>query len=324
MVKYNVSSKYVRSLFMVAFLIVSYLLAGCSFNLPFSSSNSSPLIQVIKSEQEPVKQTIFIDSVPVANCGGTGNAIYEYEKSHNLSYVAQLDGNIDIKSDGNASIPNLGELNVGREIASKYNLNYSQTDNVSRKLSLEASSGTKVIYKIRQYELWQKGQVVIVVNGNTIATYNYEFRNDFGIELMDSKQDSCSAAVSTTIPNPTPISVTPQPLAPTSVPTTTPTSPYFSINWQPFPFGYQPFMLTQWAYDDSTIAKWYGLGFLWFLVRLILTIVCVVIDIVITLGLGLFVLIASLFGTTVRNIVLGLVVLVVIAFVFLGIAGSSG
>jgi hypothetical protein len=29
---------------------------------------------------------------------------------------------------------------------------------------------------------------------------------------------------------------------------------------------YKPFMLSSWAYDDSTITKWYGIGFLWFLV----------------------------------------------------------
>jgi hypothetical protein len=33
---------------------------------------------------------------------------------------------------------------------------------------------------------------------------------------------------------------------------------------------YKPFMLSRWAYDDSTITKWYGLGFVWFIFRLIL------------------------------------------------------
>jgi len=33
---------------------------------------------------------------------------------------------------------------------------------------------------------------------------------------------------------------------------------------------YKPFMLSRWAYDDSTITKWYGLGFAWFFLRLIL------------------------------------------------------
>lgn len=33
---------------------------------------------------------------------------------------------------------------------------------------------------------------------------------------------------------------------------------------------YKPFMLSGWAYDDSTVTKWYGLGFLWFLTRLAL------------------------------------------------------
>ena len=45
---------------------------------------------------------------------------------------------------------------------------------------------------------------------------------------------------------------------------------------------YKPFMLSRWAYDDSTVTKWYGLGFLWFLFRLILACFLGAADIILT------------------------------------------
>jgi hypothetical protein len=72
---------------------------------------------------------------------------------------------------------------------------------------------------------------------------------------------------------------------------------------------YKPLWLTRWAYDDSTIDKWFGVGFIWFLLRLILAIICFVIDAVLTLGFLLGQLGFVLFGPTGRNVIYGLLVL---------------
>lgn len=75
---------------------------------------------------------------------------------------------------------------------------------------------------------------------------------------------------------------------------------------------YKPFQLTRWAYSDSTIEKWYGVGFVWFLLRLILAIVLFVVDSVLTIGFivgqGAFIL----FGPTGRDASYGLMILIVI------------
>lgn len=75
---------------------------------------------------------------------------------------------------------------------------------------------------------------------------------------------------------------------------------------------YKPFQLTQWSYSDSTIEKWYGVGFVWFLLRLILAIVLFVVDAVMTIGFivgqGAFIL----FGPTGRDASYGLMILIVI------------
>lgn len=75
---------------------------------------------------------------------------------------------------------------------------------------------------------------------------------------------------------------------------------------------YKPFMLTRWAYDDSTIDKWCGLGFVWFLLRLALTLVLLLVDLVLS-SIFLVAQIAYLiFDATGRNVVWGVAILVVI------------
>ena len=43
---------------------------------------------------------------------------------------------------------------------------------------------------------------------------------------------------------------------------------------------YHPFALSRWAYDDTTISKWCGIGFVWFLLRLFLAVILLAVDIV--------------------------------------------
>ncbi|GAB3952867.1 hypothetical protein GCM10027614_57280 [Micromonospora vulcania] len=75
---------------------------------------------------------------------------------------------------------------------------------------------------------------------------------------------------------------------------------------------YKPFVLTRWAYDDSTIDKWCGLGFIWFLMRLALTLVLLLVDLVLS-SIFLIAQIAYMFfEATGRNVVWGVAILVVV------------
>jgi hypothetical protein len=72
---------------------------------------------------------------------------------------------------------------------------------------------------------------------------------------------------------------------------------------------YKPLGLTKWAYDDSTIKKWYGGGFALFLIRLIFAVICFVIDLVLMLGFLVGQLAFILLGPTGRNVIYGFLVL---------------
>lgn len=75
---------------------------------------------------------------------------------------------------------------------------------------------------------------------------------------------------------------------------------------------YKPFMLSRWAYDDSTITKWYGIGFVWFLVRLVLALVLGVLDLILTVVFLIAQVLYMVTGSTGRNVVWGVFVLLVL------------
>lgn len=62
---------------------------------------------------------------------------------------------------------------------------------------------------------------------------------------------------------------------------------------------YKPFMLSSWAYDDSTVTKWFGLGFLWFLIRLIFACILGVVDLIFTVLFFFGQFVVTIFGNSV-------------------------
>jgi hypothetical protein len=76
--------------------------------------------------------------------------------------------------------------------------------------------------------------------------------------------------------------------------------------WSP----YHPFGLSRWAYDDSAMSKWYGVGFVWFLVRLCVAILLGLVDLVLTLVFLVAGVFDVLVGETARNIAFGVFALI--------------
>jgi hypothetical protein len=75
---------------------------------------------------------------------------------------------------------------------------------------------------------------------------------------------------------------------------------------------YHPLQLAKWAYGDSTIEKWYGVGFVWFLLRLLFAIVLFLVDAILTVGFVVGQAAFLLFGPTGRDASYGLMILIVI------------
>ncbi|WP_182876975.1 hypothetical protein [Microbispora sp. H10670] len=73
---------------------------------------------------------------------------------------------------------------------------------------------------------------------------------------------------------------------------------------------HRPFSWSRWAYDDSTMHDWPPLGFVWFLVRLVVAIVLGVIDLLLFVVQVLAAIAFALAGTVAMNVVYGVAALV--------------
>jgi hypothetical protein len=62
---------------------------------------------------------------------------------------------------------------------------------------------------------------------------------------------------------------------------------------------YKPFMLSGWAYNDSTVTKWYGVGFLWFLIRFLFACILGVLDLIFTILFFFGQFMVTIFGNSV-------------------------
>lgn len=85
---------------------------------------------------------------------------------------------------------------------------------------------------------------------------------------------------------------------------------------------YHPFALARWAYDDSTIGRWWGVGFVWFMLRLVATLLLAVVDVLLSVVFVVAQLIYLAAGSTGRNIVWGLFVLILVIGIGAGLANN--
>jgi hypothetical protein len=75
---------------------------------------------------------------------------------------------------------------------------------------------------------------------------------------------------------------------------------------------YKPFSLGRWAYSNSTIEKWFGVGFVWFLIRLVVALLLYVVDLFLSLGFLIGQVAFIWLGPTARDTVYGVIVLLLL------------
>jgi hypothetical protein len=85
---------------------------------------------------------------------------------------------------------------------------------------------------------------------------------------------------------------------------------------------YHYFGLSRWAYSDNTIGQWYGIGFVWFLLRLIFAVALGFIDLFLSAGLLVGQIFFVIFGPTGRDVSYGLLVIGTFLLVLFGASGA--
>jgi len=194
-----------------------------------------------------------------------------------------------IKVSGDRSLVTpIGVFSIG----AKYSLPYRETDAiyVTIRDRKEPPQGFDHTYKVRS----GRGEFTAVVNGST--TIQIKDRHVL-IDVTDAKVQSIEFKSTQPVAVPAEDNV-------------------YVQRWDSFWEGviYKPFALSSWAYDDSTVTKWYGLGFAWFLLRLLLALILLIPDVLITIVVVLAGIADTFFGATVRNIIYGLAALIALLF----------
>lgn len=188
---------------LVVLLTISIMFAACTNSVPdtsvapISSSPSPSLgvidIEILPSGTSPTEENEIIQSIPVNNCGGTGSATNEIARSRTFLRTAELGLGITGNTQGEFGIPNVGNVQIGVEIAQEYGLTYGTEDTNTRGLVVETAASSNIEYDIRLYDLFQTGEVRVTVDGAIIGVYPYKFRVGSGISLVNSRKIDCAS-----------------------------------------------------------------------------------------------------------------------------------
>lgn len=171
-------------------LLVITLVIGCS-TAPQPTSQAQPKakIEVILSNKPREKRAIGpAETILQPNCGGSSSVSNQIERSHAIIYSMDVSGQVALSADGSLGIPGIGSVQVGTEVAARYGVTYGEEQRVSRSLTVSAKEGTNMLHTIQQYEYWETGEIIISVSDQSLRL-PYSFRRDFGIELLNSRNE---------------------------------------------------------------------------------------------------------------------------------------
>lgn len=183
------------SIILISLLIGSTLLSSCGSSGTEETANTiTPQIFVFPGEQE--LRLISEEPITQNNCDGSAVTSQTIEKQHRILYSLELGSGIKVSAEGRAKIPEIGEVGVGAEVATNYKVGYGQEETVSRSVTVAAKEGTNIQHTIRQYEVWETGEI-LVVSGEVNQRLPYSFRRDFSIEALPPANIGCATSSST-------------------------------------------------------------------------------------------------------------------------------
>lgn len=140
---------------------------------------------------------------------------YTLERSYTVSRIVELGTGITVKAGGQAGVPGVGQVEVGAAVASHYNVSYGAEETVTRSITMAAEKGTNILYTVRQYQVWENGNLVIA---GTQTPISYRFLKDVGMETLPPTNVGCPAPQAIAAQQ----SATPPEAAPTTAPATPP------------------------------------------------------------------------------------------------------
>ncbi|MCA9934330.1 MAG: hypothetical protein KC415_10420, partial [Anaerolineales bacterium] len=154
-----------------------------------------PLIELVPSDAPLEKRPSFSEEVTQNNCNGDNPLTQSISRSQTVSSVMELGGGLTVSQEGTVGGQLPGELakvevSVGTAVNVTFGITYGQEETLSRDLPLETPPGTKRVFTIQYYDLWQPGTLRITFAGETYD-YPYSLRRGFAIEQTNTRDESC-------------------------------------------------------------------------------------------------------------------------------------
>jgi hypothetical protein len=187
----------------MAVSMIGMYLSGCNL---YSNEVS---VQTFVFPADSEKRLIYEEQILQENCNGTAEMSQTVERQHTVAHTLEMGGGVTVSVDGKVSLSEIGEVGVGTEVAQTYNVSYGREEQIKRSVRVAAKEGTYVQHTIRQYEIWENGEILLVA-GNKNTRLPYSFRRDFAIETVAPANIGC--------PPPQSVSPTPTIQLPTSSP----------------------------------------------------------------------------------------------------------
>jgi hypothetical protein len=214
-------------IFVVA--VITITITGCGGNNELQATativpTSTP---VIPSGVEPQKRQLFIETYPQNNCGGVSEVVSMFRHEYSITYIVNFGQELAISVDGRAGIPGVGQIQIGAEVATHYNVSYGSVETKVGQIELKAKEKKRVEHILKHLELVDRGTVIVTV-GTMDHNFSYSFPVGYRVELQDTVEIPCPANAVTTTSTITPGEVT--------TPTASNTPPLPEILPTPIPF----------------------------------------------------------------------------------------
>lgn len=177
-----------RNINLAALLCVLILAAACTPTTGEPGVAQGPEVLVFPASTE--KRLVSTDDIPLNNCNGSAEVSQEVELVHTVLRTLELGTGITVDAGGRAGIPGVGEVGVGAAVANHYQINYGTQDAVARSLIVKAKEGTNILHTVRQYEIWETGEL-LVSPGSANLRIPYSFRRGFDIEMLPPANIGC-------------------------------------------------------------------------------------------------------------------------------------
>jgi len=142
-----------------------------------------PIVRInhLQSFRQPLEDL----EISQRNCDGVATVSTTATTTLALNHVIEAGTEFSVSAEGKLSIPEVGSIGLGAQVAARYGVSYGSTITSSQSIALSALPGTDMLHTLNQYEIWDELSVDIETPLEP-RTIPFRFRKSVGLDLAQS------------------------------------------------------------------------------------------------------------------------------------------